>query len=129
MGRQCKRYMSIEFIPRNKIQTQIKDAPAVYCDDVPNHKSTEFVKFTQEGLETDFAKNISGADLEMWLQALFKQSIDTLPSVLALKCQYRQRRSNWSTERHFDRAKCSSAPSSPIHDWDEVSMPTTQRMC
>lgn len=108
MGKDSKRYMSAEFITSSKIPMQIKDASAVYCDDEP--QVNQICKFTQEKLETDFAKNISGADLEMWLRALFKQSIDTLPSVLALKCQCRQRCSNWSTEQHFDGAKCSQFP-------------------
>lgn len=89
---------------------QIKDASTVYRDDALN----QICKFIQKGVETDLAKNISGADLEMWLRALFKQSIDTLPSVLAPKRQYRQRWSNWSAEQHLDRAKCSRPhPSHP----------------
>lgn len=65
----------------------INDASAVFCD-TNEAQVNQICKCTQEGLKTDFFETISGADLEMWLGALFKQSIDTLPSVLALNCQY-----------------------------------------
>lgn len=47
MGRESKRYISIEFILSNKILMQIKDAYILYIV-MTNHKLTEFVNLPKK---------------------------------------------------------------------------------
>lgn len=82
---------------------QIKDDSAVYCENLPNPNWTEII-YPRRAANWYCQIYSSGWFTNVALSPV-KKSIDTLPSVLGVKCQYRKWFSNWPRESNFDEGQ------------------------